>query len=93
MLSRRFSLRGSFVLIETNENTEDTVNNSAIKEVKSSIRLFLVLSAKCSEVIIIKQNPNKLVEVLKMCCEVLLAMVESHFCSKVKNYSLNNLET
>ncbi len=79
MLSRRYSLLGSSVLIETNEKTEEIVNNSAIKEVNSSIKLFLVLSAKCRDVIIFKQKPNKLVEVLKMCCEVLFAIIGTHF--------------
>jgi hypothetical protein len=84
MLSRKYSPLESSVLIETIEKTEEIVNNSAIKEVNSSIKLFLVLSGKCKVVIIIKQKPNKLVEVLKMCCEVLFAIVGTHFFQKLK---------
>lgn len=44
-------------------------------EVNSSIKLFSTLLETCKEVIIKRQNPSKLAEVFKMCCDVLFAIL------------------
>jgi hypothetical protein len=63
------------VRIEIKENIEEIVRKNATTEVNSSIRELSVLSVKCSEVMINKQNPSKLAEVFNICCEVLFAIM------------------
>jgi hypothetical protein len=62
------------VLIEKNENMHEKIRSRATKEVSSSIILTSDLFVMWSEVITIKQNPRRFAEVLKMCCEVVLAI-------------------
>ena len=68
------SLIGFSVLILMNENIELITRNIATKEVISSRRLFSVLLDIWSEVMMNKQNPKRLAEVFKMCCDVLFAI-------------------
>ena len=74
MRSYRCSLPSSWVRIDMNENTAETVKSNATKEVSSSISDEAVLLLRCKAVITNKQKPNKLAAVLRICCEVLLAI-------------------
>jgi hypothetical protein len=62
--------------METNEKRQEKVNNTAKIRVNSSIKTLSVLSAMCNEVITKRQNPSKLAEVFKICCEVLFAIIQ-----------------
>lgn len=72
------------VRIETNDKTEEAIKIKATMEVNSSISEFSVLSVKCSEVIINKQNPSKLDAVPKICCDVLFAIFIEFSDYKIK---------
>lgn len=61
------------------DNMDETVRNNATTEVNSSTRLFSVLSERCNEVMTNRQNPSRLADVLKICCEVLLAIEKIYF--------------
>lgn len=74
MDSNLFSFFESLVLIDKKEKKHETANRIATNEVTSSMMLDSVRLPICKEVITKRQNPNKLAEVLRMCCEVLLAM-------------------
>lgn len=88
--SNRISCLAFSVLIEKKDNREEMVSNKAITEVNSSTRLFFVLSVIWSEVITKRQNPSKLADVLRICCEVLLANL-LEFKSSKGNLNLKKL--
>lgn len=60
--------------IATNEKIQENVSKTATIEVNSSIKNISVWLAICNEVIIKRQNPSRLAEVFKICCEVLFAI-------------------
>jgi hypothetical protein len=62
------------VRIDINENRDDNVNNNAMMVVHSSINVTSVLLARCRDVSIKRQNPSKLADVPRMCCDVLFAI-------------------
>jgi hypothetical protein len=53
--------------MDIKENIDEIDSNNAITEVTSSIKLFSVFSAKWTDVIINKQNPNSVAEVFNIC--------------------------
>ncbi|MEZ7498090.1 hypothetical protein QO200_04995 [Flavobacterium sp. Arc3] len=53
------------------------VNNKAIIEVNSSIKLFFAVSVMCSDVITNKQKPSRLADVFSICWDVLFAKAYS----------------
>ncbi len=53
----------------------EKVRNMATMEVSISIILVSMISEMCREVITKRQNPSKLADVLRMCLDVLLAML------------------
>jgi len=78
-LSANFSSWISFfkfcVRIEKKDKSDEMVNNKAIIEVNSSIRLSFVVSVMCSDIITNRQKPSRLADVLNICWEVLLAKI------------------
>jgi len=60
--------------MDTKEKKHESVSNTAIMEVSSSSRCVSVKLATCKDVMTNKQKPRRLADVLRMCCEVLLAM-------------------
>lgn len=66
MVSRTCSRRASFERMDTNENTQEVVNKTAIMDVISSIITASVLLAICREVITNKQKPNNVAEVFNI---------------------------
>lgn len=76
MVSNLTLLSANLVRMETKEKILDTVSRIATMEVSSSIRWVSVKLAICNEVITNKQNPNKLADVLSICCEVLFGMLQ-----------------
>jgi len=56
------------------EKKQEKISSKAITEVNSSIKVDVVLSAACKEVITKRQNPRRFAEVDKMCWEVLFAI-------------------
>jgi len=58
-----------------NEKSELNTRNTDTTDVISSRKLLAVLLDICSDVMMNRQNPNRFAEVLKMCCEVLFALV------------------
>jgi len=59
---------------------QDIVSNTATIEVNSSMICVSVLLAMCKDVMINRQNPNRLAEVLSICGEVLLAIGDDMDC-------------
>lgn len=53
--------------MEINEKTDEAVKSKAMIDVNSSTRVFCVLSVRCREVMIKRQNPSKLADVPNMC--------------------------
>jgi hypothetical protein len=89
MVSSTISFLLFFVRIETNEKTEEIISNIAMTEVNSSIKLVSLASDRCSAVIINRQNPSKFADVLKMCCDVLLAIYLIYYI--LKSFVIDNL--
>ena len=67
IFSKRASFCGNSARMEMNDKTHEIVRNNATIEVNSSIKEFCERSVRWREVMINKQNPNKLAEVDKMC--------------------------
>jgi hypothetical protein len=65
-----------FVRIEKKEKKHAKDSITAITEVNLSMPLDSILLPICNEVITKRQNPKRLAEVLKICCEVLFAIIE-----------------
>jgi hypothetical protein len=61
-----------------NEKIQEMVNSMAITEVNSSIKYDSIRSAICNDVITKRQNPKRVADVFKMCCEVLVAMYQRY---------------
>jgi hypothetical protein len=74
MVSNRFSLFGSFVLIEINERIQEKVKSIAITEVISSMIVLAASLVIRSEVITKRQNPRRFADVFRICWEVLFAI-------------------
>jgi hypothetical protein len=53
--------------MEKKEKKQEKISNKATTDVNSSMILNSVLSVICNEVMIIRQNPRRLTDVLKMC--------------------------
>lgn len=62
--------------METNEKKQENVSNVATIEVNSSIKNVSVWLAICNDVITKRQNPSRLADVFKICCEVLFAITQ-----------------
>lgn len=77
MVSSFRSRSGFLVRMETKENMQDPVSRIATMEVSSSIKWVSSGLAICREVMIKRQNPSRLAEVLRMCGDVLLAIVRN----------------
>lgn len=79
MVSAIFSKRCSLILfsvrIEIKEKKQEQVNNSAMMEVNSSIKLDAEVPVICTDVITKRQKPKRFAAVLKICWEVLFAIV------------------
>lgn len=60
--------------MEANENIQESPRNKAITEVTSSMKWDSVELAMWSEVITKRQNPKRLADVPRICCEVLFAI-------------------
>ena len=89
IFSKTSSLLGWMVLIDKNESKEEMVKSNATIDVISSIKVFSILFEIWIAVITKRQNPSKLAEVLKIWCEVLLAILK--FLSKlIKNRMYNS---
>ena len=77
-VSAVFSSKVSFlifsVLIDAKDKPQEMVKIKATKDENSSTRLFCDCFETCSDVITIKQNPNRFAEVFKICCEVLFGI-------------------
>ena len=65
---------GSDVLIDAKEKMHDVLNNTAIIDVSSSSKCVSISLAMCNDVIINRQKPKRLADVLKICCDVLFAI-------------------
>ena len=89
VFSKMRSLLGWMVLIDKNESKEEMVKSKATIDVISSINEFSILSEMWIAVITKRQNPSRLAEVLKIWCDVLLAILK--FLSKlIKNRMYNS---
>lgn len=75
IVSRRLSLSGLFVRIETNENIHEAVNRIATIDVNSSIKWVSNGLAMCREVMIKRQKPSRFADVFRIWGEVLLAIL------------------
>jgi len=64
-----------FVLIERKEDIQENVSKTATIEVISSILCVSLLLLMWIEVITKRQNPRRFAEELKICCEVLFAIL------------------
>lgn len=69
-----FSLSSLEVLIEIKDRILEMVKNKATIAVNSSMSVRSVFSATCNEVINNRQNPIRLVQVPKICGDVLFAI-------------------
>jgi hypothetical protein len=54
----------------------EKVSKTATTEVNSSIKYLSVMSAICNDVITNRQNPRRLAEVFKICCDVKFAIIQ-----------------
>jgi len=63
------------VRIEIKDNMQEKVRKMATTEVNISIILVSMISDMCREVMTKRQNPRRFADVLRMCFEVLLAML------------------
>ena len=75
MVSRRIAFLGFFDRIDEKEKKQEEASNMPITDVNSSIKLVAALSLTCREVITKRQNPRRLADVLRMCFDVLFAIV------------------
>lgn len=75
IVSSRFSRFSFDVRIETKENMQETVNNTPTTEVNSSMICASDRFEICNDVITKRQKPRRFAEVLRMCCEVLFAII------------------
>jgi len=70
-----FSLFSFDVRIEVNEKIQENVNRTPTMEVNSSMKFVSVRFVICNDVITKRQKPGRFAEELRMCCEVLFAIL------------------
>lgn len=76
MISSNFSLIRFDVRIEENEMMQEKVSNTAMTDVSSSMMCVSILLAICREVITKRQNPRRVADVFRICCDVLFAIIQ-----------------
>ena len=75
IVSNSFSRCPFDVRIEMNEKIQEKVSNTPTTDVNSSMKWVSVMLAICNEVITKRQKPRRFAEELRMCCEVLFAIM------------------
>ncbi len=77
--------------MEKKENMQEKIRARATPEVNSSMSLISEYLELCKEVMTNRQNPSKVAEVFRICCDVLFGTLQFNFFSVVTITLLNQI--